>query len=534
MARLPQPGGDNGNWGSILNEYLSQSLKPDGALKDNVVTEAKLASSVQSKLNAGSASPDWSAITNKPTVIAAGADQVAARTVIGAGTSNLVLGTTNTTAKAGDYQPASVNISDSTVIGRSLLTTTDANTARGAIGADRQRSQTWVVFGDSLTEQGGEIPVGDTYGIANSAPGAPRNNPDTRAFAAWTWANVLLNQAFTTLANYGIGGQTTSQILARVNDAIALNPGWVILTAGTNNMGVAGGLAQAKADITAILNQFAATGIRVALLTLPPRLSGNYTGTIKSDTLALNEWIRQQARTYPGIVVADVFPALADGGASNYLTNIYGFNPTTDGVHLSATGAYACGKVLAEALRPFITTNAVPYSNPNPGANLLTTATGRPAGTGSSAATGWNATNSPTWSDVARVDGLGSWKQVVIASGNSILTTNATVDGTRLAIGDTINGIIEFDASAMEQAAAVDAQGIMVELKAWNGTSYFDHRYAFNYFRGPNVAHSGVIRVPDYVVPATTTIVTLAIELRGAMTFKFDRPGVYARKTYSV
>lgn len=43
MARLPTPGGDSGNWGDILNEYLSQSLKPNGNLKDNSVTGSALA-----------------------------------------------------------------------------------------------------------------------------------------------------------------------------------------------------------------------------------------------------------------------------------------------------------------------------------------------------------------------------------------------------------------------------------------------------------------------------------------------------------
>lgn len=50
MARLPQPGGDAGNWGTILNEYLSQSHTVDGSLKDGVITAAKLASGVQSSL----------------------------------------------------------------------------------------------------------------------------------------------------------------------------------------------------------------------------------------------------------------------------------------------------------------------------------------------------------------------------------------------------------------------------------------------------------------------------------------------------
>jgi len=38
MARLPQPGGDKGEWGSLLNDFLSQAHKSDGTLKDNIVT----------------------------------------------------------------------------------------------------------------------------------------------------------------------------------------------------------------------------------------------------------------------------------------------------------------------------------------------------------------------------------------------------------------------------------------------------------------------------------------------------------------
>lgn len=44
----------------------------------------------------------WGDITGKPAVIAAGANAAAARTAIGAGTSSLVIGTTASTAMAGD------------------------------------------------------------------------------------------------------------------------------------------------------------------------------------------------------------------------------------------------------------------------------------------------------------------------------------------------------------------------------------------------------------------------------------------------
>ena len=45
MSRLPQPGADDGSWGSVLNDFLAQSHNSDGTLKNNIVTGAQLASS---------------------------------------------------------------------------------------------------------------------------------------------------------------------------------------------------------------------------------------------------------------------------------------------------------------------------------------------------------------------------------------------------------------------------------------------------------------------------------------------------------
>lgn len=50
-TRLPIPGSDEGNWGSILNDYLSQAHSADGALKPGIVSESNLSSAVQTKLN---------------------------------------------------------------------------------------------------------------------------------------------------------------------------------------------------------------------------------------------------------------------------------------------------------------------------------------------------------------------------------------------------------------------------------------------------------------------------------------------------
>lgn len=165
MARLPIPGGDSGDWGTILNDYLTQVHNTDGSLKDNVVTgaalapnavdatviadgsitnvliadgtiqETKLATAVQTKLNAVAGTPDWNTLTNKPAVIAAGADQATARSAIGAGTSNLALGGTGSalTAAKSDHTQTASTISDSTTIGRTILTAVDAAAVKTAL-----------------------------------------------------------------------------------------------------------------------------------------------------------------------------------------------------------------------------------------------------------------------------------------------------------------------------------------------------------------------------------------------------------------
>lgn len=68
MARLPTPGSDQGTWGTILNEFLSQVHKTDGSLKDNVVTASALASDAVTAdaLGADAVSSTALATTNVP------------------------------------------------------------------------------------------------------------------------------------------------------------------------------------------------------------------------------------------------------------------------------------------------------------------------------------------------------------------------------------------------------------------------------------------------------------------------------------
>lgn len=51
MARLPIPGQDSGTWGTVLNDFLGQSLQSDGTIKDGIISNAKLDSATQTKLS---------------------------------------------------------------------------------------------------------------------------------------------------------------------------------------------------------------------------------------------------------------------------------------------------------------------------------------------------------------------------------------------------------------------------------------------------------------------------------------------------
>src|SRR5690606_25241692 len=58
----------------------------------------------------GGATATWDTLEGKPPVIAAGDTQAQARSAIGAGTSNLAIGTTASTAKAGNWTPAVADV----------------------------------------------------------------------------------------------------------------------------------------------------------------------------------------------------------------------------------------------------------------------------------------------------------------------------------------------------------------------------------------------------------------------------------------
>ena len=101
-------------------------------VEDNGLTIGTTASTAK----AGNYQPTWSQVTGKPTSFAPSAHSHAWSEVTDKpATFPPTIGTTASTAKAGNYQPTAANISDASAIGRTVLTSADAGAVRSAIGA---------------------------------------------------------------------------------------------------------------------------------------------------------------------------------------------------------------------------------------------------------------------------------------------------------------------------------------------------------------------------------------------------------------
>lgn len=193
---------------------------------------------------AGNYAPTSTSISDATTVgrsLLTSASALAARAVIGAGTSNLTLGTTSSTALAGNYAPTASNISDSTSLGRSLITAADAAAARTALGITSTGSVTSIASTDitDATTVGKALIVATDAATARTVIGAgtgtysqPTNGiPSSDMASAVQTALALAGTALQTVNAAAITDATTvGRALLTATDAAS---GRTTLGAGT-------------------------------------------------------------------------------------------------------------------------------------------------------------------------------------------------------------------------------------------------------------------------------------------------------------
>jgi len=191
MTRLPQPGSDKGTWGGILNDYLQVAHADDGIIKPNSIDETQLTSTARAKLNSTGGLSDGSVTVAKlspdlqTTIGTIGSGVTSVNTRSGAvvvtqsdvGLSNVdntsdmnkPVSTAQQSALDGkaavSHTHTASQLSDSTAVGRAVVTAIDATTARTAIGAGVSN----VVIGTTAgtAKAGDYVPTKSDVGLAN-------------------------------------------------------------------------------------------------------------------------------------------------------------------------------------------------------------------------------------------------------------------------------------------------------------------------------------------------------------------------------
>jgi lysophospholipase L1-like esterase len=200
------------------------------------------------------------------------------------------------------------------VVGGALHIPTGGNNTTTSVPSSSQalNAHSIVCFGDSITE-----------GLAD-----PNNWPNhLKARLGGDWQVV----------NQGVGGDKTADMLARIDKALALNPHFVIIMGGTNDL--ANGdvsLATTQTNIREMCTQVESHGAVPVLCTVPPN---NYSLEQRD---VLNGWIAEYANS-KGYGLIDFYAVIdnpANPGHSNPLLVM------SDGIHPNAAGYSAMGNAI--------------------------------------------------------------------------------------------------------------------------------------------------------------------------------------------
>lgn len=285
MARLPTPGGDSGNWGAILNEYLLQSHTESGDIKPGLIT----------KSDVGLTNVDNTSDINKPV-------SAATQTALDAKLTTSSLDT-QTAAKIQDVSSATTAaLSTSKPIAQTYTT---------------QRGAGVAFLGDSITSY--NINVGN----------------------AWHKVFTTLSKKTRHRGTFATSGYTLEQIeTVHLPQVLALTakPGACVIAGGTNNIGsVTYNPVAARDTLLRIIAALQAAGVAPILWTVPPRSDSV---TANANAQRWNVWVRYLAQS-KGLPLIDSYAALVNPATGVYIPSL---NLSGDGVHPNAEGHYLIGR----------------------------------------------------------------------------------------------------------------------------------------------------------------------------------------------
>jgi lysophospholipase L1-like esterase len=298
-----------------------------------------------------------------------------------------------------------------------------------------------ALLGDSITAAGvanGVIPTISTDALAL------RNMNRGMTY----WLPFLTNQNFRSpqSLNFGISGQTTSQIAARVGDVVNSGAGTCVVEMGTNNAGT-NNYAATIADFETTFSALAAANILIVVIPILPRtISAGDTAT-QGFINKVNLWLMNAGALYPNYKFID--PYLFGEPYSTTMSPRDGY--TYDGLHPTAIGMRYICKPIAEYLNTLVpvrprqlrtVTDYFSVDNPTGYCNLNPMVAGT-AGTVGSGVTGTCADN---WS-LNKVAGGGDVSSLTVVGSSD--TSDTGLIAQKIVIGGSASGgyqtIVGFD-----------------------------------------------------------------------------------------
>lgn len=277
------------------------------------------------------------------------------------------------------------------------------------------------------------IPLGDSR-VANGAADTGNSIQDMLR-SPFTSLQAMMNGRIVQLRNAGVSGNTSTQMLARIQtDVIAFAPGWCFMLGPVNDIINGVSLATSQANVRAMYGACTAAGIKFATGTIGAWTSIN-TGALRAAHAAYNRWIRAWCQVN-GIPCADELPATASASTSLPLTNT-----TYDTNHYSDYGASLAARAWYAALDPVIPSNQFLTGLAYDYDNLIWDGNGGWT-VGASLPTGWTASNSnagvPINTTVARTQ---DWVQGSLMQCVGTAAAQAATMGVTKSAADSISAV---------------------------------------------------------------------------------------------
>ncbi|MCZ1075104.1 SGNH/GDSL hydrolase family protein [Rhodococcus sp. A5(2022)] len=384
----------------------------------------------------------------------------------------------------------------------------------GATGYAPRDLASFVTLGDSRTQRNGAV-----SNDAASASGTIAK--DNRGYV--TQAMVMLRQRMRWLKNGGVGGDTVAQMLARTDDLLALNPGWLIGMGCINSINNDGSTsATIIGQLTQIFDKCAAKGVRVVWGT--DWISGGTNTTDKKKAAAeVNNWLRQQATRRPNFYLAEYAAVMGDTE-----TGIIPASLGQDLLHQDEPGAYRMAQELVRVLDPLV-----------PRSDRLLTYNGDPTnylpngmftGNTSGLATGWSkGSSTATVSKVARTDGLpGEWQQVSCTNETvTSMTRQVVLSSTDLTEGVPVFAELEFETD--EAGWNATEMTLQLQTIGGNSASSSNPKVVNDMVQGattpqalPRIA-SGILRTPAFPISIGATHLQFSVRFKGTGVYRVSR-----------